>query len=250
MGVPGADYRLLERRSAKAFVAAASAAGVERIIYLGGPAPRGTPSEHLHSRLDVGEILRSGPVTTVELRASMVIGYGSASWRIVRDLAMRLPAMVLPRWLKSRMRPVALSDAIAALVGAADLPLEESCWFDIPGPEALRGEQILERIARLQGRHWIAIGVPLLTPHLSALWLKLVTRADYQIAHELALGLREDLLPKSAGYWSLIGHTELMSFDDAARLALSEEPRASGILERIARLEERVVERMTTRRVS
>lgn len=97
MGGGRADYSELERRSARAFADAAAKAGLDRIVYLGGPAPLGHASEHLSSRLQVGEILRAGAVQAVELRASMVIGTGSASWQIVRDLALRLPFMVLPR---------------------------------------------------------------------------------------------------------------------------------------------------------
>ncbi|HKO51225.1 MAG TPA: NAD(P)H-binding protein [Polyangiaceae bacterium] len=223
MGSGRSGYRQLEHRSAEAFVAAAAAADVERIVYLGGPAPPGRPSEHLRSRLEVGEILRSGPVPAVELRASMVIGNGSASWRIVRDLAMRLPIMVLPRWLSSRTRPVALTDVITALIGAARLPLEQSAWFDVPGPDTVSGQQILERIAAIRGRRFLAVKVPLLTPQLSALWLKLVTRADFSVARELVQGLKDDLLPKDDRIWGLIGHTHLLSFDDAARRALASE---------------------------
>ena len=215
-----AHFRQHERRCAEAFVAAAADAGVERIVYLGGPAPRGRVSEHLRSRLAVGEILRAGPVPAIELRASMVIGRGSASWQIVRDLAMRLPVMVLPRWLRSRTRPVALDDVIDALVAAADLPLDRSQWFDIPGPQVLSGRQILERIAHVGGRHFRAIEVPALTPRLSSLWLKLITRTDFGLARELVDGLAEDLLPKDDRYWGLIGHRDLIDFDDAARRAL------------------------------
>jgi uncharacterized protein YbjT (DUF2867 family) len=221
-GAP-ANFRQLERQAAQAFVAAAEAAGVERIVYLGGPAPLGPPSEHLRSRLEVGEILRAGSVRVVELRASMVIGCGSASWQIVRDLAVRLPVMVLPKWLGSRTCPVALEDVIEALIAAADVPLEHSQWFDVPGPETMSGQQILERIAALRGRRFFALKVPLLTPRLSALWLRLITRTDYNLARELVLGLQEDLLPKDARFWALIGRADLTSFDVAARLALAAE---------------------------
>ena len=130
---------------------AAAAAGVERIVYLGGVAPGGPGSDHLRSRLDVGEALRSGPVKTVELRASMIVGHGSLSWLIVRDLAARLPVMILPRWLKSRTEPVAIDDAVVALVRALDMPLEASSWFDVPGPEMLSGKEILQATARARG---------------------------------------------------------------------------------------------------
>jgi uncharacterized protein YbjT (DUF2867 family) len=238
MGGGHADFRARERRSAENFTAAAARAGVERIVYLGGPAPAGTPSEHLRSRLAVGEILRAGPVPAVELRASMVIGSGSASFQIVRDLAMRLPVMILPKWLKSRTRPVGLDDVIAALIGAAELPLAASARFDVPGPETLSGREILERIAALRGRRILALEVPLLTPRLSALWLKLVTTTDFTLARELVLGLEQDLLPADGGFWQRIQHTELVPFDEAARRALRETEQRGG---RVARLEERLV---------
>jgi uncharacterized protein YbjT (DUF2867 family) len=216
-----ANYRALERRAAASFLAAATRAGIERIVYLGGPAPRGVPSEHLRSRLEVGEILRAGSVPVVELRASMVIGCGGASFQIVRDLADRLPIMVLPKWLSSRTSPVALSDVVAALLAAAEMPIAESTWFDIPGPEVMSCQQILERIARLRGKRFLAVKVPLLTPRLSALWLRLVTRTNFALARELVLGLQEDLLAEDDRFWQLAGHPQLRSFDDAVKQALA-----------------------------
>lgn len=245
MGGDGQPFAERERHAALAFAAASSAAGVERIIYLGGPAPRGRPSAHLASRLAVGEILRGGPVPALELRASMVVGPGSASWTIVRDLAMRLPAMVLPRWLKSRTRPVALDDAIAALAAGIDVPLDHGAWFDIPGPDTLSGREILEHVAALRGRRIAAVEVPLLTPRLSALWLRLVTGADFSLARTLAVGLADDLLPAAGDedrYWTLIGHTDLVPFDQAAILALASEVRRPGLRPRLARLEEALVD--------
>ena len=236
MGGANVNYRDLERRSAEAFAETAAECGLERIVYLGGPAPQGVPSEHLRSRLEVGEILRAGQVPTIELRASMVIGPGGASWQIVRDLAMRLPAMVLPRWLRSRTKPVALEDVTTALVAAADVSIRGSSWFDIPGPELLNGREILERVAALHGRHIYALEVPLLTPQLSALWLRLVTRADFELARELVQGMREDLIPKDARYWELIGHSDLVPFDEAARRALSAEGNDRNMWERLVEI--------------
>jgi uncharacterized protein YbjT (DUF2867 family) len=224
----GRQFRARERRSAENFAAAAAAAGLARIVYLGGPAPPGRASEHLQSRLEVGEILRAGPVPAVELRAAMIVGHGSASWRIVRDLAFRLPVMVLPRWLRSRSRPVALDDVVDALVAAADLPLERSAWFDLPGPEVLSGRQILERVAHLAGKRFVAVEVPVLTPRLSSLWLKLVTRTDFALARELVDGLTVDLLPADDRYWHLIGHPHLIGFDEAVRRALARELTPAG----------------------
>lgn len=241
------DFRTAERDAAKAFADAAAASGVRRIVYLGGVAPQGRPSEHLASRLEVGEILRAGVVPTIELRASMIIGAGSTSWQIVRDLARRLPFMVLPRWLASRSRPVALEDVIVALVAARRVPLERSAWFDLPGPETLSAREILFRVAALDRRHIPAVQVPVLTPRLSAMWLALVTSADYPLARELVLGLTTDLLPRDERYWDLVGHPRLRSFDEAARAALTSERPAAGMRGRVARTEESLIRRLGMR---
>ena len=150
-------------------------------MYLGGVAPsvgrRGAGSEHLRSRLDVGAALRAGPVQTIELRASMIVGFGSLSWLIVRDLAARLPVMVLPRWLKSRTQPVAIDDVVVALVRALDLPPGRA-----PVRPARTGHLVGQRDPRGDRAHHGAqhphmVGVPLLSPHLSSLWVRFVTRA-------------------------------------------------------------------------
>lgn len=220
----GSDYRRHEVTAAKTFSKAAAAAGVERIVYLGGVAPTGAGSDHLRSRLEVGEALRAGSVKAIELRASMIVGRGSLSWLIVRDLAARLPFMVLPRWLKSRTQPVAIDDVVVALVRALDLPLAASDWFDIPGPESLSGKEILAETAGVMGlRHPRMVEVPLLSPRLSSLWVRFVTRAQWSVAREVAIGLTEDLLARDERFWQLIGHPNRLSFAEAARLALEAE---------------------------
>jgi len=228
----GPDYHRHEVMAASTFSKAAAAAGVERIVYLGGVAPTGMSSDHLRSRLDVGEALRSGPVKTIELRASMIVGHGSLSWLIVRDLAARLPVMVLPRWLKSRTQPVAIDDVVTALCRALELPLNDSAWFDIPGPVTLSGKEILEETARVMGlRHPRMVQVPFLSPRLSSLWVRFVTRAQWSVAREVVVGLTEDLLAQDDRFWQLIGHPHRLSFAEAARRALDAErgdPRAQG----------------------
>jgi uncharacterized protein YbjT (DUF2867 family) len=214
------DFHRREIECARSFAQAMDAAGVRRVVYLGGMEPPGEPSEHLRSRLEVGALLRES-IETVELRASMIVGHGSLSWLIVRDLAARLPCMVLPRWLKSRTQPVALQDVIAALIAALDLPLRGSEWFDLPGPEALPAKEIMFRIARVMGMPAPrTVEVPVLSPWLSSHWVRFVTRADWSVAREVVLGLDRDLLAHDDRYWRLAGHTELMPFDEAARLAL------------------------------
>ena len=224
-----ANFRETDRRCAHNVAAVAAATGCRRIIYLGGVSPRGRASEHLASRLEVGEILRAGSVLAVELRASMIIGNGSASWRILRDLAARLPFMVLPRWLDSKTCPIALPDVIMALLDARDVPMTDSAWFDIPGPEALSAREMLEIVAALDGRRIPSIRVPMLTPALSAMWLRIVSGAEYTVARELVLGLSEDLLPQRS-FWELAPHPGNLSFRAAAANALLSEEPASGFV--------------------
>lgn len=223
----GAHYRQHEVESARRFAHAAEIAGTERLVYLGGVAPPSDASEHLRSRVKVGETLRHGRVPTVELRASMIIGHGSLSWLIVRDLAARLPIMVLPRWLGSHTEPVAIDDVKVALVRALELPLDgSSASFDLPGPAILSGRQILEEAARVLGLPPPRVfEVPLLTPRLSSLWVRMVTRARWRIARELVLGLTIDLLARDDRYWTLIDHRRRMPFAIAAAQALADERR-------------------------
>lgn len=219
----GAGYGDLERRGAEAFQRAAAEAGVRRIVYLGGLAPAGPPSDHLRSRLAVGERLRAGPVPCVELRASMLIGAGSASFVVARDLALRLPVMIAPRWLESRTEPLAVEDAVAALLAALAPDVPAPACLDLAGPERVTVLELLQRIARARGEPPRAFAVPVLTPRLSAYWLKLVTRANYTIARELVLGLTGDLVARDRSAWQLLQHPDLVPLDEAIARALEDE---------------------------
>jgi len=214
-------YERRELDAAHALVEEAARAGAERIVYLGGVAPRGRPSRHLRSRLATGEALRSGTVPVFELRAAMVVGHGSTSWQIVRDLATRLPAMILPRWLSTRSRPIGIDDVVFGLETALTLPVADAGLYELPGPEVLSAKDILLRIARLRGTRPVTLSVPILTPRLSSYWLKLVTAADYDVARELVEGLRSDLLPTGRPFWDLVPDHDLVPFDEAARRALA-----------------------------
>lgn len=202
MGSGNDDFRERECAAAEGFAEKAGRAGLQRIVYLGGVAPRGTPSEHLASRLEVGRILRSGPVPSLELRASMIVGYGSASWWIVRDLAARLPVMALPLWMHHRTQPVAIQDVVVALTRGLSLPMEASASYDIPGPETLSEKEIVMRAAEALGlMPPLTIDVPAVTPFLSSLWVQAISRAQWDVARELVLGLTEDLLARDDRYW-------------------------------------------------
>jgi uncharacterized protein YbjT (DUF2867 family) len=240
----GAGYEERENRAAIGFADAARRAGLQRIVYVGGVAPTGRPSRHLKSRLKTGEALRAGAVPVFELRASMIVGHGSISWQIVRDLAARLPAMLLPRWLETRSQPVAIDDVADAVVAALQLPPELAGVHDLPGPEILSAKEILFRIAALRGTRPIALSVPVLSPRLSSYWLKFVTGANYGVARELVDGLSSDLLAASSRYWSHLPNHRLVPFDEAARRAMSAEQESG---RRSGRLVERAVATISRR---
>jgi len=135
-----------------------------------------------------------------------------------------LPVMVLPRWLKSRTEPVAIDDVVIALVRAIDLEIDGSAWFDIPGPEPMSGQDILEETARMMEiKHPRILPLPLLTPRLSSLWLRFITRAQWSIAREVVIGLTEDLLSHDERFWKLIDHPQRLTFAQAALRALQAE---------------------------
>lgn len=219
----GDDYPEREAQSARNFLRAAEAAGVSRIVYLGGVLPGGPiMSRHLASRRDTGVILRSGDVSTIELRAAMIVGLGSASWTMVRDLAARLPAMVLPRWLRNSSYPIAVDDVVWALVAALRMDHEDSHVYEIPGPERISHRDVLERVAALQGHTRRMVNIPILTPRLSSYWIALVTRVDLDMAKELVEGVRFDLDPQEDIFWNHVERTP-MSLEVGARLALNDE---------------------------
>jgi uncharacterized protein YbjT (DUF2867 family) len=185
----GADGDFVERdhEGAENFARAAAAAGVKRIVYLGG---LGEGSKHLDSRHATAETLREGEVPVTYFRAAAVIGAGSESFRTTFYLVRRLPLMITPRWVVIRTQPIAVADAIAYLSAAADLALPVDREIEIGGPEVTTYGGMIDELARALGRHPPRrITVPLLTPWLSSLWIGLVTPVDAGVARPLIEGL-------------------------------------------------------------
>ena len=177
------DFADIDRRAAHTVAEAARAAGVRRIVYLGGLHPDGALSPHLESRREVGEILLASGVPTAALQAAVVLGSGSASFEMLRYLTERLPVMVTPRWVGSRIQPIAVRDVLRYLVGAAHLPAEVNRTFDIGGPEVLTYHDMMVRyaaVAELPRRR--VLQLPYLTPRLSSHWVNLVTPVPRAIA--------------------------------------------------------------------
>lgn len=216
----GGDYKGRERKSARRFRDAAEARGIRRLVYLGGVEPKGGSSRHLESRLETGRVLRNGSLSTIELRASMIVGEGSASWKIVRDLAARLPAMILPAWTETKSQPVWIGDVVEALVGALEYESGESAYFNVPGPDTLTFREILEETSRLLGHRPWTVNVPLLTPRLSSYWLRFVTAVDMELARELVEGLKYDLVVEERSWWEETDGPGPCSFSEAARREL------------------------------
>jgi uncharacterized protein YbjT (DUF2867 family) len=192
MEVAKREYRAEDRRLARTFAEAASLAGLKRIIYLGGLGETGGGlSEHLTSRREVEEALRSGTVPVTVLRAAMIIGSGSASFEILRYLVERLPAMVTPKWVGTENQPIAIRNTLHYLVTVLDTPETIGRTLDIGGPEIVTYREMMEIMAQALGlRRRLVLPVPVFTPRLSSLWIHLVTPVSRHIAQPLALGLR------------------------------------------------------------
>ncbi len=186
------DFEEDDRRAATNFAAASKAAGVERIIYLGGLGDDSDPklSPHLRSRHEVGQILRDGGAETIEFRASLIVGAGSLSFDLVKALTERLPVMLCPKWLATPTQPIAVDDVLAYLIAAGELPPGASRVFEIGGADVLTYGNIIREYARQRGlRRWL-ISVPVLTPYLSSLWLALVTPTAFDVGRHLIEGLK------------------------------------------------------------
>jgi uncharacterized protein YbjT (DUF2867 family) len=190
MGSPDA-FEAADRRAAEHFGAAARAAGVRRLIYLGGLGEsRDDLSPHLRSRQEVGDVLRASGVPIVELRASIVIGSGSLSFEMIRALVERLPVMIMPRWVAVPAQPIGITDVLAYLLEARDLPGTASPIFEIGGAERVSYGDIMREYARQRGLRRVMIPVPFLTPHLSSLWLGLVTPLYARVGRKLIDSIR------------------------------------------------------------
>jgi len=222
-GQAGEDFPTRERRAAENFTAAARRAGVARIVYLGGPLPpQDRPvSPHLASRLAVERILLEGVPESVALRAAIVIGAGSRSFRFMVRLVERMPVLTLLSWRRFRSRPIDARDTIEMLAAAASEPAVAGRALDIGGPDELSYGEMIERIAELMlvGRPAIGLRVSL-TP-LTARVAAAIAGEDPELALALMESLSCDLLPADDRAAELLG-VHLHSFDAAVEHALAE----------------------------
>ncbi|HVN13261.1 MAG TPA: SDR family oxidoreductase [Kineosporiaceae bacterium] len=220
----GPRFESTDRRTALTFAQAAREAGVARIVYLGGLYPEGELlSRHLDSRKEVGEILLASGVPTTVLRAGVILGSGSASFEMLRYLTERLPVMITPRWVRTRIQPIAIRDVLRYLVGSASMPPDVNRAFDIGGPEVLTYHEMMQRYAAVAGLpHRLIVPVNLLSPRLSSHWVGVVTPVPNSIARPLVESLVHEVVVKDRDIVRYVPDPPdgLVGFDRAVRLAL------------------------------
>lgn len=218
------DFRQRDRDLALSFGIAAQSADVQRIVYLSGLHPAGELSPHLSSRVEVGDLLMASGVPTAVLQAAMVVGAGSASFEMLRHLTRRLPAMVGPTWLDSRIQPIAVRDVLHYLVAAADLPDDVSRTFDVGGPDVLTYRQMIAVFARVAGlRRRLVMTVPtVLPPSVASQWVRFVTPVPPGLARPLVGSLLHDVVCSENDLVDLVGPPPggPLTFDQAVAASL------------------------------
>ncbi len=195
-GLGGNDFATTDREGAYNAAHAAVRAGIGRIVYLGGLVPHlpeGDLSPHLRSRLEVEDVLTDSGVPTLALRAAMVVGSGSTSFEIMRQISERLPVQVLPTWMRSRVEPVAVTDVVAALVGALEAPASSRA-YDVGSGEPLAYAALLRRYATLAGLTRVQVSVPLLPTVLVSRLAPVLTAAPPSTVQTLVESLHHDMV--------------------------------------------------------
>ena len=179
-------------------------------------------SAHLKSRREVEHLLASGGVAVTVLRAAIVIGHGSISWEITRQLVAHLPAMVVPKWATTRTQPIGLSDVIRYLIGVLEPAEAKGGTFEIGGPDVLTYAEMMRRVAHLHHQRGVPmLAVPLLTPRLSSYWLALVTDVDTATARNLIDSMSNEVVVTDHAIAEIVPGVPL-GYDDAVREAFQQ----------------------------
>ncbi|MEV6558553.1 NAD(P)H-binding protein [Nocardia sp. NPDC051756] len=221
------DFERRDAEAARNFGRAAAAAGVQRVIYLGGLGEDNDDlSAHLRSRREVEGLLAAGGVPVTTLRAGIIVGHGGISWEITRQLVEHLPAMITPRWVRTRTQPIAVDDVVRYLVGVLAEPDTAGRTFEIGGPDVLEYVDMLRRVARIEGRPLVVVPVPLLSPRLSSLWLSLVTDVDTTTGRTLVDSMSNEVVVHDTSIRDFVPF-EPLSYADAVLQALGERAKAS-----------------------
>jgi len=217
------NFAARDREYARRFRDVATAAGVDRVVYLSGISGTGVDlSPHLESRREVEAILAGGSYDLTVLRAAVIIGAGSASFRILHDLTDRLPIMAVPQWVRTPCQPIGLRDAISYLVGVLDSEATRGETYDIGGPSVWNYESLLQLTAEAKGKHVYIVPVPVMTPKLSSYWLRLTTDVQFDIAQALAESMRNPVTVDAARDLQNVVPIDQTSIETAVRDALAE----------------------------
>jgi uncharacterized protein YbjT (DUF2867 family) len=217
------DFERKDAEAARNFSAAAAAAGVRQIIYMGGLGDDDQHlSAHLRSRREVEGLLGEDGVPVTVLRAAIVVGHGGISWELTRQLVKNLPAMVVPKWVGTLTQPIAIDDVIRYLAGVVGQEQAFGRVFEIGGPEQLTYREMLQGVARaMNGRSIPIVVVPLLTPGLSSRWLALVTDVDVTTGRNLIDSMSTEVIVKDTSIREVVPG-EPLTYDEAVRRALAE----------------------------
>lgn len=224
------DFESKDAQAARTFSAAAKAANLDRIVYLGGLGRESQDlSAHLRSRREVERLLAQDGVPVTVLRAAIVVGHGGISWEITRQLVEHLPAMIVPHWAATRTQPIALRDVVAYLVGVLEPASARGRVFEVGGPEVLSYAQMMQRASQvMRHRPLPMLAVPLLTPRLSSHWLSFVTDVDTQTARNLIDSMSNEVVVTDDGIHEVVPRQPI-GYDDAVREAMAQ--RAAALAE-------------------
>lgn len=218
----GRDFESRDIRAATNFGAAARAAGVGRIIYLGGLGdPAQNLSNHLRSRHETGDALRTAGVPVTEFRAGVIVGSGSLSFEMIRYLTERVPVMICPRWVYTRTQPIAVRNVLEYLLAALRTPESAGLVIEIGGADIIDYGGMMRGYADARGLRRILLPVPVLTPRLSSYWVHLVTPIPAAIAQPLIQGLRSESIVRDQTARAMFPHIHPMSYREAVQLALA-----------------------------
>jgi uncharacterized protein YbjT (DUF2867 family) len=216
-----AAFADVDRHGAATFGSAAKQTGLERIVYLGGlGSERDELSPHLRSRQEVGNVLRESGVPIVEFRAAMIIGSGSISFEMMRYLTERLPVMIAPRWVTTKCQPIGITDVLAYLVAALELPPRNGT-YDIGGADVMTYREMMLAYAAIRGLERRIVVVPFFTPRLSSYWVHLITPIPSRLAQPLILGIGNEVVVRDRAATTDFPQIAPIGFSQAVRLALN-----------------------------
>ncbi len=212
------DFTRIESDSAKNFVELINRSTAKQIIYLSGIVNDDALSSHLLSRKNVEDILKTSKVPATVLRAAIIIGSGSASFEIIRDLVEKLPVMIAPRWLKTRCQPIGIRNVIQYLQGVLLKPESYNQSFDIGGADILTYKEMLLGYAKVRNLKRLIITVPVLSPKLSSLWLYFVTSTSYSLARTLVASMKNEVICNDTRIQQVVP-IKILHYQEALRLA-------------------------------